>query len=129
MEHELTLDAKAKREWKSNQCEKCAQPLRDCVCDEEENTFCCGACGEIVSHSEGEQITNNGFAEFVHRADKCEVALDESADKEALKCDLCKTTEKLLTESDKAILRPNWAGVDFYTGICISCWNKQKDIR
>ena len=82
MERELTLDAKAKREWKSNQCEKCAQPLRDCVCDEEENTFCCGACGEIVSHSEGEQITNNGFAEFVHRADKCEVALDELAEKQ-----------------------------------------------
>lgn len=37
-----------------------------------ENVFCCGACGQIVSHSEGEQITNNGFAEFVHRADKCD---------------------------------------------------------
>ena len=48
-----------------------------------ENVFCCGACGEIVSHSEGEQITNNGFVEFVHRADKCEVALDELAEKES----------------------------------------------
>lgn len=91
-----------------------------------ENVFCCGACGEIVSHSEGEQITNNGFVEFVHRADKCEVALDESADKET-NCDLCQTTEKLLTEADKATLRPNWAGVDFYNEICISCWNSQKD--
>ena len=27
------LDAKAKREWNSNQCEKCAQPLRDCLCE------------------------------------------------------------------------------------------------
>jgi hypothetical protein len=168
---------------------------------ENENTFCCGACGEIASHSEGEQITNNGFAEFVHRADKCEVALDEAEEKKEIveevtsilqeytdivkkfwrlyeelddetadkltkagaekwlkyaftlsmdelwfesmsweltkedletkpmKCDICQTTEKLLTESDKATLRPNWAGVDFYNGICIPCWNAQKDIR
>jgi hypothetical protein len=27
-------DAKAKREWNANQCEKCAQPLRDCLCDD-----------------------------------------------------------------------------------------------
>ena len=46
-----------------------------------------------------------------------------------MKCDLCQTTEKLLTESDKATLRPNWAGVDFYNAICIPCWNSQKDIR
>ena len=46
-----------------------------------------------------------------------------------MKCDLCETTEKLLTESDKATLRPNWAGVDFYNAICIPCWNSQKDVR
>ena len=46
-----------------------------------------------------------------------------------MKCDLCQTTEKLLTESDKATLRPNWAGVDFYNAICIPCWNSQKDVR
>ena len=27
------LDARAKREWNSNQCEKCSQPLRDCLCE------------------------------------------------------------------------------------------------
>ena len=55
----------------------------------------------------------------------------DKAEKEAnqMKCDLCETTEKLLTESDKATLRPNWAGVDFYNAICIPCWNAQKDIR
>ena len=26
-------DAKAEREWNSNQCEKCSQPLRDCLCE------------------------------------------------------------------------------------------------
>ena len=42
-----------------------------------------------------------------------------------MKCDLCETTENLLAESTKAILRPYWAGVDFYNVICAICWNKQ----
>jgi DTW domain-containing protein YfiP len=28
-------DARAAREWESNKCEECAQPLRDCLCDED----------------------------------------------------------------------------------------------
>lgn len=35
------------------------------------DTFCCGACGEIVSHEEGEYIDDSAFAEFVHKADLC----------------------------------------------------------
>lgn len=27
-------DARATREWASNECEKCRQPLRDCLCDD-----------------------------------------------------------------------------------------------
>ena len=57
----------------------------------EESNFCCGACGEIVSHEEGEQIVNGGFVEFVHRADKCEISLDELADKFG-NCQLCGET-------------------------------------
>ena len=49
-----------------------------------DNSFCCGACGEIVSHEEGEQITNDGFVEFVHRADKCHVSLDELEEKKGI---------------------------------------------
>ena len=50
--------------------------------NQEDNVFCCGACGLIVSHSEGESIINQGYKEFIHRADKCDVALDELADEE-----------------------------------------------
>lgn len=45
------------------------------------------------------------------------------------KCDICQAGESLLTEADKAILRPNWAGVDFYNAICKECWNKQEEVR
>jgi hypothetical protein len=31
--HNCNAITKAKREWNSNQCEKCAQPLRDCLCE------------------------------------------------------------------------------------------------
>lgn len=86
------------------------------------DNFCCGACGEIVDHEEGQWITTEGFPEFVHKAELC-----SAQDETETNCDLCQTTEKLLTESDKATLRPNWAGVDFYNAICIPCWNSQKD--
>lgn len=35
------------------------------------DVFCCGACGEIVDHEEGEVMNNGGFIEFVHKADLC----------------------------------------------------------
>ena len=44
-----------------------------------------------------------------------------------MNCDLCLTAENLLTESTKASLRPNWAGIDYYTDICANCWNKQEE--
>ena len=48
------------------------------------DNFCCGACGEIVDHEEGQWITTEGFPEFVHRADKCKVALDEAEEKKEI---------------------------------------------
>jgi hypothetical protein len=44
-----------------------------------------------------------------------------------MNCDLCQTSENLLLESIKASLRPDWAGVDFYTAICADCWNIEKE--
>lgn len=35
------------------------------------DVFCCGACGEIVDHEEGEYMENSGYPEFVHKADLC----------------------------------------------------------
>jgi hypothetical protein len=46
-----------------------------------------------------------------------------------MRCDICQTSESLLTEAEKASLRPNWAGIDFYNSICKECWNKQEEIR
>ena len=151
-------------------------------CEEKETL--CGACGQFFNETEAEVgiVFNTNEYQLMHSAKFCDVALDESAEKQLtpdeihlamiedvsnivakyfpnfdnniedqtwsflvlfieetihqlgketkqMKCDLCKTTEKLLTESDKATLRPNWAGVDFYNAICIPCWNAQKDIR
>jgi hypothetical protein len=45
-----------------------AKNERDHQCPD---TFCCGACGEIVDHEEGESIMNEGMPEFVHKADLC----------------------------------------------------------
>jgi len=42
-----------------------------------------------------------------------------------MRCDICQARESLLTEAEKASLRPNWAGIDYYTAICANCWNKQ----
>jgi hypothetical protein len=38
--------------------------------------FCCGACGEIADHEDGEMVMNNGFAEFIHDPKLC-AAQDE----------------------------------------------------
>jgi hypothetical protein len=38
------------------------------------DNFCCGACGEIVDHEDGEIVDTNGYGfigEFVHQADLC----------------------------------------------------------
>ena len=37
-------------------------------------------------------------------------------------CNICKTTENLLTDAEKDNLRADWAGVDFYSQICHPCW-------
>ena len=44
-----------------------------------------------------------------------------------MRCDICQTSESLLSESTKTSLRPNWAGIDYYTAICANCWNKQEE--
>jgi len=45
------------------------------------------------------------------------------------KCDICNEDDEIMTESDKLIYRRNYAGIDFYNEICISCWNREKDVR
>ena len=63
---------------------------------------------------------------FLFMEEMVEIWLETNAPKV---CDICQTSQNLLTESDKATLRPNYAGVDFYNAVCISCWNTQKEIR
>jgi len=62
----------------------CAVCVMQCECEKCANVFCCGACGEIVSHADGEQLNNNGFIEFVHRADLC-----SANDEIGLLCNMC----------------------------------------
>jgi hypothetical protein len=38
--------------------------------------FCCGACGEIADHTDGEMVINAGFPEFIHKPELC-AAQDE----------------------------------------------------
>ena len=51
------------------------------------NVFCCGACGETVPNKDGEVINAGGYLEFVHRADKCQIAIEEELNKRL--CQLC----------------------------------------
>jgi len=40
--------------------------------------FCCGACGLIVSIDESEStVDNQGITEYTHRANKCDIAIEE----------------------------------------------------
>lgn len=46
-----------------------------------------------------------------------------------MKCDICGTISNLLSEESKNSLRPDWAGVDFYGAICLTCWEAEKARR
>ena len=46
-----------------------------------------------------------------------------------MKCDICQTTQSLLTEGTKNKLRPDWAGIDFYNELCWNCWETIKEER
>jgi len=53
-----------------------AENYRDHQCPD---NYCCGACGEITEHEDGEVVMNQGFIEFIHKAELCS-AQDEEED-------------------------------------------------
>ena len=57
------------------------------------------------------------------------MTLDNSKKVDHMKCDICGTTNNLLSGGAKDRLRPDWAGVDFYGAICLPCWEVEKERR
>lgn len=105
-------------------CTDCNQEYLSTESHDCPNVFCCGDCGKIVGHDEGESIQNGGFTEFIHRADLC------SANNEIADCLICHTTENLLNDADRADYRNvGFIGVDFYPHICKNCFDLEKEKR
>lgn len=46
-----------------------------------------------------------------------------------MKCDICGANSNLLTAQAKDRLRRDWQGVDFYSAICVPCWEVEKARR
>lgn len=46
-----------------------------------------------------------------------------------MNCDICGTAANLLSEAAKDLLRSDWQGVDFYSFICVPCWEIEKARR
>jgi hypothetical protein len=54
---------------------------------------------------------------------------DNSKKVDLMNCDICKATSNLLSGQAKDRLRRDWQGVDFYSAICVPCWEVEKARR
>jgi len=80
--------------------------------------FCCGACGEIVDHTDGEIVDTNGagfIGEFVHRADLC-----SANDEIGLLCNLC--GNEMTDEEEHSFFEP-------FGEVCEECTTEIKTIK
>ena len=46
-----------------------------------------------------------------------------------MNCDICGANSNLLSGQAKDRLRRDWQGVDFYSVICVPCWEVEKARR
>jgi hypothetical protein len=57
---------------KAIECEICFEDFtEETITTHDCRIFCCGACGELLSHKDGKIVMNQGLAEFHHNADLC----------------------------------------------------------